>query len=160
MNQQHTDENAGTGANVAETQFGGFWIRVGAYIIDVLVMVIPIMLVSYIVLPPLEPPFSMKEVLVYQMLNALLALLLWWLYYGILESSVWQATVGKKAVGLKVVDEHSERLSFGQASGRYFAKLISSAILSIGYLMVGWTEKKQGLHDMIANTFVAKVEID
>lgn len=157
MNQQYTDENTGTEGNTAETQFGGFWIRVGAYIVDVLVMVIPVLLVSYIVLPPLEPPLTMAEVLVFQLLNALLALFLWWLYYGVLQSSVWQASVGKKAVGLKVVDENSERLSFGRASGRYFGKILSSAILGIGYLMVGWTEKKQGLHDMIATTYVVKV---
>lgn len=154
------DESTETRGSAAEARFGGFWIRVGAYIIDVFVLVVPFLLISTLVLPPVKPPFTPKELLVAELLSWLLAMLLWWLYYGVLESSAWQATVGKKAVGLQVVDENSQRLSFGRASGRFFAKLISSAILCIGFLMVGWTEKKQGLHDLVATTFVTKVAPD
>jgi uncharacterized RDD family membrane protein YckC len=86
----------------------------------------------------------------------LTALVIVWLYFALLESSAWQATVGKKAVGLRVTDLNGNRISFLRASGRFFAKFISWAIMLIGYLMIAFTAKKQGLHDMIASTLVLK----
>jgi uncharacterized RDD family membrane protein YckC len=79
-----------------------------------------------------------------------------WLYYALMESSKNQATVGKLALGLKVTDEKGKRISFGRASGRFFAKILSSIILGIGFLMIAFTEKKQGLHDEIAGCLVVK----
>ena len=58
------------------------------------------------------------------------------------------------AMDIIVTDLHGNRVSFGRATGRYFAKIISSIILFIGYLMIAFTEKKQGLHDIIAETLV------
>jgi uncharacterized RDD family membrane protein YckC len=78
------------------------------------------------------------------------------LYFAITESSAWQATLGKKAVGIIVTDLDGNRISFGKALGRLFAKIISAIILYIGFFMAGFTEKKQGLHDMIAGTLVVK----
>jgi uncharacterized RDD family membrane protein YckC len=46
------------------------------------------------------------------------------------------------------------RISFGNATGRYFGKILSGLILYVGYLMVAFTDKKQGLHDMMASTLV------
>jgi len=60
------------------------------------------------------------------------------------------------ALGLVVADEMGQRISFGRATGRYFAKILSSLILLIGFFMIGWTARKQGLHDMIAGTLVYK----
>ncbi len=79
-----------------------------------------------------------------------------WLYYALQESSPAQATFGKRALGLRVTTMEGERISFGRATGRFFAKIISGLIIGIGYLMVIWTEKKQGLHDMMASTLVIK----
>jgi uncharacterized RDD family membrane protein YckC len=79
-----------------------------------------------------------------------------WLYYALLESSTWQATLGKKALGLEVTDVEGRRISFGRASGRFFAKIISTLILFIGFIMAGFTEKKQALHDIIAGTLVIR----
>jgi len=79
-----------------------------------------------------------------------------WLYYALLESSAWQATLGKKALGLEVTDLEGRRISFGRATGRFFAKMISALILWIGFIMAGFTEKKQALHDMIAGTLVIR----
>jgi uncharacterized RDD family membrane protein YckC len=79
-----------------------------------------------------------------------------WLYYALLESSFKQATLGKMALGLKVTDMEGKRISFGQATGRYFAKILSGLILCIGYLMAAFTEKKQALHDIIVGTLVVK----
>lgn len=79
-----------------------------------------------------------------------------WLYFALMESGPWQATLGKKALGLVVTDLAGNRITFGRATGRHFAKWISSIILLIGYMMAGWTEKKQALHDKIADTLVVK----
>ena len=67
------------------------------------------------------------------------------------------ATVGKMAVGLRVVTDQGERLDFVHATGRSFAKFVSAIILCIGFIMVAFTERKRGLHDMIASTLVVKV---
>jgi uncharacterized RDD family membrane protein YckC len=77
-----------------------------------------------------------------------------WLYFALLESSSWQGTLGKKALGLIVTDMMGRRISFARATGRHFAKIISGMILLIGYLMAGFTERKQALHDMIAGCLV------
>jgi uncharacterized RDD family membrane protein YckC len=74
----------------------------------------------------------------------------------LLESSPWQATVGKKMFGLEVTGLAGQRISFARATGRHFAKNISLFALGIGFVMIGFTEKKQGLHDMIAGCFVVQ----
>ncbi len=89
-----------------------------------------------------------------QVVSGMLGLVLSWLYYALMESSATQATLGKMAIGMVVTDLEGNRIGFGRATGRYFAKIISALILLIGYLMAGFTEKKQGLHDMIAGTLV------
>jgi len=76
------------------------------------------------------------------------------LYDIIMSSSATQGTLGKMAVGIKVGDVKGERISFGNALGRSLAKILSSVILLIGYIMVGFDSKKQGLHDKLANTYV------
>jgi len=67
-----------------------------------------------------------------------------------------QATLGKRIVGLKVTDLAGNRIGFGRATGRHFAKMLSSMIMNIGYIMVAFTDRKQGLHDMLAGTLVMK----
>ena len=77
-----------------------------------------------------------------------------WLYFALMESSSKQATLGKMALGIIVTDLNGNPISFGRATGRYFGKILSGIILYIGYLMAGFTEKKQALHDMIAGCLV------
>jgi len=81
---------------------------------------------------------------------------LYWLYFALMDSSSTQGTLGKMAVGIKVCDMNGQRLSFGHATGRYFAKILSGLTLMVGYVMVAFTEKKQGLHDMVASTLVVR----
>jgi uncharacterized RDD family membrane protein YckC len=71
-----------------------------------------------------------------------------------MESSSYQATLGKMVCGMKVTDLSGNRISFERATGRHFAKYLSGLILCIGYIMVGFTERKQGLHDLLAGTLV------
>ena len=83
-------------------------------------------------------------------------ILVQWLYYALMESSPKQGTLGKMAIGLKVTDLSGNRISFGRATGRYFGRILSGLILDIGFLMIVFTAKKQGLHDIIAGTLVVK----
>lgn len=76
------------------------------------------------------------------------------LYYACFESSDWQATPGKRLLKLKVMDEAGDQISFGLAVWRYLLKYLSALILGIGYLMILFTEKSQGLHDKIAGTVI------
>ncbi|MFI5201780.1 MAG: RDD family protein [Candidatus Kapaibacterium sp.] len=77
-----------------------------------------------------------------------------WLYPALMQSSKLQATVGMLALGLRVTDMEGKRISFGRASARFFASILSELILCVGYLMIAFTAKKQGLHDIIAGTLV------
>ncbi|TXT22372.1 MAG: RDD domain-containing protein, partial [Planctomycetota bacterium] len=95
--------------------------------------------------------------------EAIAGLLIWgfsialpWLYSAYQESSESQATIGKKMLGIRVTDLNGNRISFGQATGRHFGKILSNLICSIGFLMAGFTEKKQALHDMLASTLVVR----
>lgn len=75
-------------------------------------------------------------------------------YYAGMESSSMQATLGKLAVGIKVVGADGARLSRGRALGRWASSFASYATLGVGYLMVAFTDRKRGLHDLIAGTQV------
>ena len=90
----------------------------------------------------------------FELIVNLIGLVEYWLYFAILESSELQATVGKRFLNLKVTDLSGEKISFGKATGRHFGKIISFVILLIGFLMVIWDKKKQGLHDKMAGTLV------
>jgi uncharacterized RDD family membrane protein YckC len=120
--------------------YGGFWIRVLASLIDSLLLLLP----SYALQRTLGP------------YGGLAAGVLDWLYYAFMESSVNQATFGKMACGLAVTDTDGNRISFGRATGRYFAKILSALTLGIGFAMVGWTRQKRGLHDFVAGTLVVR----
>jgi len=123
-------------------EYGGFWIRFVAAIIDGILLAIV--------------QFIIGLVIDDQTTTTLINIVLGWLYFAGMESSANQATLGKRAMGLQVTDLDGNRIGFGKATGRYFAKIISALILFIGYFMIGFTEKKQGLHDMIAGTLVIK----
>lgn len=91
-----------------------------------------------------------------QVIAGLAGVVVQWLYFAIQESSESQATIGKKALGIIVTGVNGERLSFGRATGRHFAKIPSAMICVIGFIMAGFTEKKQALHDMIAGCLVVR----
>jgi uncharacterized RDD family membrane protein YckC len=146
--------------------YAGFWLRFVAYIIDSILLGIVVGI--FIVLPLMgstlkalidsggNPWDIYTEVTPQLTALRLLVLMATWLYYALLESSSWQATLGKKALGLKVTDMAGNRVTFGRASGRYFAKIISVVTLFLGFIMAGFTERKQALHDMIAGCLVVR----
>jgi uncharacterized RDD family membrane protein YckC len=85
-------------------------------------------------------------------------IVLGWLYSALLESSSWEATVGKRLLGLRVTDEAGSRVTFGAASRRYLSKLVSGAILGVGFLMAAFSERGQALHDRLTGTRVGHLE--
>ncbi|WP_298303832.1 RDD family protein [uncultured Erythrobacter sp.] len=137
--------------------YGGFWVRVGAYIIDiVLLMIVFIPLIFIFGTSTVETTatsFSSSAQSDSPLLNLVFGLIGAAYFVGF-ESSSMQATPGKRAMGLVVTGEDGRRISVLRALGRYFSKILSSMILLIGYIMVAFTARKQGLHDMICSTLV------
>ncbi|MGB3711821.1 MAG: RDD family protein [Erythrobacter sp.] len=141
-------------------KFGGFWIRVLAYLIDFVIL-----LVAQTILLTIfgDSSFGSMSATGFAAqantddpLLSLVLFVLGVLYFAGFESSEKQATPGKMALGLIVTNGQGGRISFLRALGRYFAKILSTLILFIGFIMVAFTDKKQGLHDLLASTLVVK----
>ncbi|HEY6328271.1 MAG TPA: RDD family protein, partial [Blastocatellia bacterium] len=77
-----------------------------------------------------------------------------WLYFAFMDSSRSQGTLGKKMLGIVVTDLAGARISFARATGRYFAKGLTFSMCGIGPVAALFSDKKQGLHDMLAGTMV------
>jgi uncharacterized RDD family membrane protein YckC len=147
----------------ARVAYAGFWLRLAAYLIDNILLGA---VLGNILLRPLmgkpggipadDPWFLFTNTS--PQITALMLLFLMgnWVYFSVLESSPWRATVGKKALGLAVVDLAGSRISFARASGRFFAKILSSMTFLVGFLMAGFTARKQALHDMLAGCLVTR----
>ena len=138
----------------------GFWLRVVAWLIDALILS-PVFAVLYvIVVGSSAVPLAMQPygLVPFRVLPSLwfVWVLAPWLYYALCEASAWQATPGKLALGLRVTDEYGRRVGFGRATGRFFGKFLSGFILDIGYMLAGWTERKQALHDLMAGCCVVR----
>jgi uncharacterized RDD family membrane protein YckC len=145
-------------------EHAGFWRRFAAYLIDSVIISVCYWIFSFILglffggnsltdtfrHPDLYSAFIII-IMVIIWIALLMAIIL---YYTLMESSLRQATLGKMAMGIRVTNLNGGRISFANALGRYFAKIISAIILYIGFIMIAFTGKKQGLHDMIANTLV------
>jgi uncharacterized RDD family membrane protein YckC len=152
--------------------YAGFWLRVLAYLIDALILgvfAVPILIGAAMAmgiggmlasiprdgnpfLNGLPPAFFL-----FIWFCILLGVCGTWLYHALLESSEWQGTAGKKALGLIVTDMTGHRVSFARASGRHFGKFVTGLIpLGIGYAMAGFTEKRQALHDILASCLVLR----
>ena len=93
-------------------------------------------------------------VMIIVFIGTIISLVIQWLYYAIMESSSKQATLGKMALGIKVVDMQGGRIKFSRATGRYFGKMLSGMIINIGFIMAAFTSQKQALHDILANCLV------
>jgi uncharacterized RDD family membrane protein YckC len=145
MDNQHYHQQENTDLFTDEPLvYAGFGDRFLALIIDSLILAIPNVLLSYAANDPENP------------LVNLVGLVIGWLYFTLQESGAPQATLGKKAMGIRVIGQDGQRISFGQATGRYFGKIISAIILLIGYFMVLWDPNRQALHDKMAGTYVVK----
>lgn len=131
------------------SNFATFWQRAGAYIMDIIIQIV----IAVLILIPIIVVAG-EDIVDNEGFVNILSVVVGWIYFASLESSAKQATFGKTMMGLKVVDLNGNRISFLRATGRHFARILSVLTLLIGYLMVLFTKKRQGLHDMIAGTYV------
>lgn len=150
----------------ATVQYAGFWMRFVACIIDGILLGV----VNMMILLPflgmiglssaIDDPEAAEGLMVAAIgtyfFSMIVMFLAGWLYYALMESSNKGATLGKMALSLRVTGMSGEKISFGKATGRYFGKIISGMILYIGFIMAGFTEKKQALHDMMAGCLVVR----
>jgi len=141
--------------------YAGFWIRVGAELLDeVLILLICCAIGLAIIIPTLVMvDMAGRELDTETYVNIVVPLIflpVLWLYRAGFEASRKQATPGKLAMGLKVTDEQGNRMSFGRATVRSLAKIISGVFGNLGFILVGLTKRKQGLHDMLAKTLVVR----
>ncbi len=143
-----------TGHTLPYAHFGH---RLAAYLIDIIIVNVGAFILGGIY-GVIMITLAYSNYALYMFGAYLLGIVLVWLYFALFESGESQATPGKMILGLKVVDQQHQRITFGQATGRFFGKFISSIILFIGYLMVLWTPRRQALHDQMADTLVLKVK--
>ncbi len=144
--------------------YAGFWRRYVATVIDGLVLSAVNYPLTFILdeIPARvvdQDPFADSVWLILSVWFAaslVVFIVLDWFYFAGLESSSWQATLGKRALGIAVTDLQGGRVSFGRATGRYFAHYISIVIFLLGFLIQPFTAKRQTLHDMIAGTLVVR----
>ena len=137
---------------MAKEIYAGFWLRFVAYLIDIIILSVGNFAFGFIL------GFMFYDVVDFIPDAAfnLVGILIGWLYFALMESSVLQGTLGKMALKIKVTDLKEKQISFARATGRHFAKYISWATIGIGFIMIGFTKKKQGLHDMIAGCLVVR----
>ncbi len=138
--------------NNNEPQYAGFWLRFIALIIDGMIIFGMFFCIGYI-MGIIGLPNLLTE---NDNFGDAIGIIIIWLYFAIMESSPRQATFGKTALRLKVTDINLNNLSFAKASLRHFGKIISTITIFIGYIIAGFSNKKQALHDIIAGTLVIK----
>jgi uncharacterized RDD family membrane protein YckC/Tfp pilus assembly major pilin PilA len=138
--------------------YGGFWRRVGASFIDSLILYVVIFVVILAVASNETGNEADSEAA--GLWVVLASNVFAWLYSVLLESSSLQATLGKMAFGIRVTDLDGQRIGFGRATGRYFAKWISGFTLGVGFVMAAFTQRRQALHDKIAGTLVLRKDTD
>ncbi len=139
----------------APIRYAGFWKRLAAYIIDFVVISFVFVIIGFALalmgLVDLNQEVPMEK---YDNTVDLGSILITWGYFALMESSSKQGTLGKMALGIKVTDYDGQRISFLRATGRFFGKYLSAILLMIGFLMIAFTARKQGLHDILARTLV------
>lgn len=145
-----------------DLEYAGFWRRFGAAVIDNVLSGVGIALLAFAVgllfalLATSMGGDAESMGLLSSLLGFVLGVVLPWLYFALFEASSWQATPGKRLLGMRVTDLDGDRISFWRATGRYWGKLLSTLILLIGYLMQPFTARKQALHDKLAATLVVR----
>lgn len=123
------------------------------------ILVLPVLGLIGLAVAPIEGDPGASEALAAAAVGAtfiiiIVMMIAVWLYFALMESSGKGATLGKRALGIKVTGLNGNRISFGKATGRFFGKMIFGVILYIGFIMAGFTEKKQALQDIVAGCLV------
>jgi uncharacterized RDD family membrane protein YckC len=166
-------------ANAEQRRYAGFWLRTAAAILDLIVLAIPLAVfasflsvvkgipLAFLRLNPNEAPSDVMGTFgrpaIYLMLGFFVVSA--WLYFALLESSVWQGTMGKRILGLYVADLQGQRATFGRATGRFLGGRLLAHVPYAGILYfivdcvcAGLTRKKQAIHDALAGCLVLRKE--
>ncbi len=163
MSAPDTLSDSGAPGTQPQFRYAGFWRRFVAYILDAILILILFVLLNQLVggvyecvEPSMEigAPFGVRCGATG--LGNALYVIVSLLYFGAMESSARQATLGKMALGIAVTDQAGGRISFGRAIGRNAGKYVSAIILAIGFIMAAFTSRKQALHDIMAGCLVVK----
>lgn len=142
--------------------YGGYWRRVAAAFLDLVVVMLAftvIIMFLDLIVARLAPTLVFLIIDFGDVVFAIAAVVFVVLYFGYstyLNSSSWQATPGKLAMGVKVTDLEGKRISFLRSVGRFFAMFFSNVTLGIGYVIAAFTDKRQTLHDIVAGTLVVR----
>lgn len=129
-------------------KYAGFWIRFLALVVDSIILNLFNL--------PIYFTFGFNNITLLTILSALTG----FLYETLLTSSEYQATWGKRLLGLRVANIDGSRISYAKSVARYFGKMLSGLLLGFGYIMVAVTDRKQGLHDRLAGTIVLSLKSD
>ncbi|QDE41246.1 RDD family protein [Luteibacter pinisoli] len=155
----------------AAPEYAGFWLRFGAWVIDYIVITVPSTFIAMAMgfQHAITTLFQQMETNQAAAMSAYLdevrpisyiVLLIGFAYYVLCESSKWQGTLGKLAVGIRVTDTSGQRLTLGRAAGRNLIRLanavpfLSVFLPMVFYVTAAFSERKQGIHDMLAGTYV------
>jgi len=148
-----TDVPEGVAA-MHRVEYAGLWSRVVAFAIDLGVTCLVVFALAVILPILLGPRLGVPPGSVIVASGAFVWLVVTWLYWATMESSSKQSTLGKALLGMVVTDVEGNRMSFGKATVRHFGKMASALFVLAGFVMIGFTARKQGLHDMITGSLV------
>lgn len=146
----------------AHAPYAGFWLRAIAYLVDTILVSLVFGFVAsfypsaFVKSPDITAMPSLSNLPQLTPAAFVITIAGVWLYYTLFEASPWQATPGKRMLRLYVADIFGRRLTFGRAAARNAAKLISSLTFLVGYLVAGFTPRKQALHDILASCLVLR----
>ena len=158
LRQKHRAEKTVMGnIDASGISYAGFWKRFAANILDTLItgvfgFVIGMVLSLVLLILGVAPTVFVDPAFEYGMNG--LGFVIGAFYFAVMECSKCQGTLGKMALGIKVTDLEGNQVGFGKALGRYFGKIVSGIIFGIGFLMVAFTKRKQGLHDSMSGCLV------
>jgi len=144
-------------------EYAGFWRRVWAGTLDIAIEAVAALLITAIVdlvFKIASPEFGLSPITARYFTGIVFIFVLTiggWLYSAFCESGPWRATIGKRTIGLEVVTSAGDKLTFGQATVRHFMKFLSLFTASIGFMMAGWTKRRQALHDIPSDCVVVRV---
>lgn len=140
-------------------RYGGFWIRVGAKLIDGIIMMVVQTVIGFLVIGLLgafieiDDPSDPSASILAPLANFIISIGLQ-MFYTVWFVGKWGATPGKMACGLKIVRSNGDSITYLRALGRYFAEMVSGFTLGIGYLIAAFDDEKRTLHDHICDTRV------
>ncbi|MGH9399120.1 MAG: RDD family protein [Thermoanaerobaculia bacterium] len=144
-------------ATAGQVAYAGFWRRVAAFLLDGILITVALGILGgpFGVWRGWAPrhPISLGSM---GLFGGLTQTVVTWLYFALLESSTFQATLGKQVIGIVVTDLYGRRVSFARATGRHFGKILSAITLGVGFAMSGFTARRQALHDMLAECVVIR----